>query len=56
MVEMTNAPIDPGAVMIHTHDTGVADRAMMGSWGSNVLALEAKTPLHELPGPSRKLF
>ena len=56
MVVKAHAISNPGAVMIHTHDTGVADRAVMGSWGSNVLALEAITPLHELPGPSRKLF
>lgn len=41
LVVVTNAVVDPGAVVVHAGDTSLADRAVMTAWGLDGYALLA---------------
>ena len=47
VVVMTNTVTNPRTVMIHSHDTSITDRAMMGSWWSQRSTLEAVSPFDQ---------
>ena len=56
MVVKTNAVSNPGAMMIHAHDTRIANRAVMGSGWPDMLTFETISPLNELLDSSWKFF
>jgi S1-C subfamily serine protease len=48
MIVNSDTVADPGAVVVHAHDTTVADAAVVGTRRTNDIALEAVTPPDEV--------
>lgn len=56
MVVQANAVANPGAMVIHPHHAGIADRTMMGPWWPDHIAFEAVPPPNKAQDPIGKML